>query len=138
MYFIFGSFYTGLGFRPTPPPEKIDSTLIHFRPGNPDSYSHWKNDLESFLKRMQFQNSYQFCFYSCLTFFVLFCLFRFLLWTCSAYREAYDKASPECRRLPAKNCVFAINLNDGQNPCRSEFGYDRGNPCVLIKLNRVN
>jgi len=40
----------GLGFRPSPKIEKVDSTLIHFRPGRNESYFPWVQDLNNFLQ----------------------------------------------------------------------------------------
>jgi len=43
----------GLSYRPAARLEKIDSTLIHFRPGVNASYHHWAKDIEQFLKPYQ-------------------------------------------------------------------------------------
>jgi len=40
----------GLGYRPSPKFENVDSTLIHFRPGRNESFYPWVQDLKNFLK----------------------------------------------------------------------------------------
>lgn len=42
---------TGLGFRPRPPPEKVESTLIWFTSGEGGNWGHWVNNLDEYLKR---------------------------------------------------------------------------------------
>ena len=42
----------GLGFRPNERIDKVDSTLIHFRPYQNASYAHWVKDLDNYLKSM--------------------------------------------------------------------------------------
>ena len=44
---IFHYYFTGMGFRPMP---KIDSTLIKFHQGNPESYKKYTENIKTFLK----------------------------------------------------------------------------------------
>lgn len=41
----------------------------------------------------------------------------------------------DCRSIPTRGCPFVADLS--QHSCGSNFGYDTGSPCVLLKLNRV-
>ena len=45
----------GLGFRPRPKDENIDSTLIWFKNGNnEDNWKYWSDSLQEFLDRMYY------------------------------------------------------------------------------------
>lgn len=101
----------GLGFRPRPRDEHIDSTLIWFKNGNNENWKHWSDSLEKFL-------------------------------------EPYKKSSADAG-AHIENCgenQFASNgkfchfdINNIPSVCSAEnsFGYQRGDPCVLIKLNKI-
>lgn len=41
----------GLGFRPSPPEENIDSTLIWFNASRPETVDYWVENLNKFLER---------------------------------------------------------------------------------------
>lgn len=44
---------SGLGFRPRPDSEHIESTLIWFKPGaGKQNWQHWKENLDQFMKRL--------------------------------------------------------------------------------------
>jgi hypothetical protein len=44
------SFFPGLGFRPSPPVDNVESTLIWYRGTDRKQYQHWTNSLEKFLE----------------------------------------------------------------------------------------
>jgi len=102
----------GLGFRPRPPEKNIGSTLIWFKHGDKESsWGHWANDLDKFL-------------------------------------ENYDKGGDDkgqhvdsCTNnespAPTKFCFFDIKKLGNICSKSNEFGYRKGEPCVLIKLNRI-
>lgn len=48
LYFIF--LFVGLGFRPQPPLENVESTLIWYRGTDSENFKYWIDSLESFLK----------------------------------------------------------------------------------------
>jgi len=102
----------GMGFRPMPPESNIESTLIWFEQGQNRTMNHWIKNLQSFL---------------------------------APYRE---KNTPgefgECEKKPEKEadsksvCDFQVE-NDRMKECVEGkfYGYDKGRPCVAVKLNRI-
>jgi sodium/potassium-transporting ATPase subunit beta len=40
----------GLGFRPLPPEDNVESTLIWYKGTNPENFNMWTNSLDDFLK----------------------------------------------------------------------------------------
>lgn len=43
-------YFLGLGFRPQPPEDNVESTLIWYKASGPDNYKHWVKSLEEFLQ----------------------------------------------------------------------------------------
>jgi sodium/potassium-transporting ATPase subunit beta len=43
--------FLGLGFRPLPPEDNVESTLIWYRGTNKENYEVWTNALDEFLHR---------------------------------------------------------------------------------------
>lgn len=50
-YFIDFSHSTGLGFRPLPPEDNVESTLIWYRGTNKENFEVWTDALDEFLSR---------------------------------------------------------------------------------------
>lgn len=104
----------GLGFRPSPPYDYVDSTLIMFTHGQGagDDWKHWTTELEKFWEPYAkgLDNSGEF------------------VEDCSFTKK---KSSKE------KVCFF--DTKTISEPCFPEsfFGYDKGNPCIFIKLNKI-
>jgi len=103
----------GLGFRPRPRNENVESTLIWFKPGSAeDSWKHWSENLANFL---------------------------------DPYEKPLDADKGEhvvqCdgNQTAESNKFCAFDIKDSLSNCTKakNFGYDRGVPCVLIKLNRI-
>merc|ERR1711881_654062 len=104
----------GVGYRPKPPMSHVESTLVQFRHGDLGNWKSWVERLDEFL---------------------------------TEYKEVGKKPKPnanhvECSfdSLPGEDqfCQFQTNeLITG--PCTEEnkYGYDKGSPCILIKLNKV-
>ncbi|KAH9398598.1 PREDICTED: sodium/potassium-transporting ATPase subunit beta-like [Rhagoletis zephyria] len=102
----------GLGFRPRPRDENIDSTLIWFKNGKESSeWGYWSKSLEDFLRPYSQSN----------------------LDAGSHVEQCAGNKAPEA----GKFCYFDIKLIDNNCTVERNFGYDRGQPCVLIKLNRI-
>lgn len=56
------------------------------------------------------------------------------------YRTKYDELK-ECMKshLRSTDCPFLVNFEQKENPCQpNSFGYSLGEPCFLLKLNRVS
>lgn len=100
----------GLGFRPSPSVDKVDSVLIDFKHGETGNWQLWTNDLEKYLKRYENASA-----------------FGQHITTCS-----FDQ-------LPADGQVCDFDLHDLGTKCSKEesFGYKAGQPCIILKLNRI-
>lgn len=99
-----------LGFRPMPNDKNIDSNLVRFKHGIRGDWSHWTSSLEKFLKPYDTVSSSGQHFTSC----------------------SFDKL-PEPNRV----CAFDIKLLGVQCTKEERFGYERGRPCIILKLNRI-
>jgi len=109
----------GVGFRPMPPDESIESTLIWFRHGNDNgNWLPWVERLDEHLK--DYKNS-------------------------THYENLPDGShSVECGPLgskqPGTQGMCRIDREElFKGPCTSEsgYGFKDGKPCVLIKLNKI-
>lgn len=101
----------GLGFRPRPPEEKVDSTLIWFSSGDNGNWQHWRDDLKSFLEPYQRSNNPG----------------------SAEHIVGHCTSDPE----PGKFCLFNIRRIPDVCSESNAFGYKFGTPCILIKLNRI-
>jgi len=105
----------GLGFRPRPREENVESTLIWFKQGhNEHNWKHWSDNLNKFLEPYEKANEN------------------------SADRGAHiDQCDNDKGPTDEKFCYFDIKKIDNNCTKGQDFGYKRGDPCVLIKLNRI-
>ncbi|KAL1430044.1 hypothetical protein MTO96_015526 [Rhipicephalus appendiculatus] len=102
----------GLGFRPRPPEKNVDSTLIYFKAGTGGNWKYWVEDLQEFLKdydRQEADGEH--------------------LRTCSFEQPIDPKENKACR--------FALENIASNCSSAQQFGYEYGQPCVLLKLNRI-
>ncbi|KFM82396.1 Sodium/potassium-transporting ATPase subunit beta, partial [Stegodyphus mimosarum] len=103
----------GLGFRPLPHPDNVDSTLIWFTHGGGSTSAGWRYWVESLDKFIRpYQGGQQFGEH------VLSCDFE----------TQYDKPHV---------CKFDIDKLGDFCTYPNHFGYDVGHPCVLLKINRI-
>ncbi|XP_013773290.1 sodium/potassium-transporting ATPase subunit beta-like [Limulus polyphemus] len=100
----------GVGFRPSPPEENVDSTLIWFRHGSSKQWEYWVDSLNEFLE--PYQGGQQ-------------------------HGEHLTTCSFEETRKPEEVCHFNLDLINNNCSSSRKFGYDVGRPCVLIKINRI-
>lgn len=100
----------GLGFRPSPPQDNIDSTLIWFNATRPETVNYWVNNLDDYLKPYKEQ---------------------------TVGGNTIDCRRDQTT-TPEKVCYFPFGKGQ-EEICSSErqYGYPEGKPCVLIKLNRI-
>lgn len=100
----------GLGFRPSPPDDNIDSTLIWFNATRNETVDYWVQNINDYLKPYHMHDT------------------GFNVQTCT--RE--QTASRE------RVCHFPIQTGT-QYACSAErqYGYPEGKPCVLLKMNRI-
>ncbi|XP_064455533.1 sodium/potassium-transporting ATPase subunit beta-like [Ornithodoros turicata] len=101
----------GLGFRPRPPESTVDSTLIYFKAGSGGTWKYWVDDIVDFTKDYRRQDSD------------------------GEHVQTCGFAGP--RASKDKACKFSLedisaNCSEAQN-----YGYEYGQPCVLLKLNKI-
>ncbi|KAF7989745.1 hypothetical protein HCN44_008419 [Aphidius gifuensis] len=102
----------GLGFRPMPPAENVESTLIWFKGSDRDNYKYWVNSLVKFLEEYKKPGS-------------------------TPGRGANIKDC-DYTRLPGPGQVCVVDTR-GLGTCTEEdfFGYHKSSPCVFLKLNKI-
>ncbi|XP_063974103.1 sodium/potassium-transporting ATPase subunit beta-2-like [Diachasmimorpha longicaudata] len=102
----------GLGFRPMPPEDNVESTLIWFKGSNRTNYNYWVTSLKNFLADYKKPGS----------------------------SPGRGQNVVNCRDgkiiEPWQVCV--VNVRDW-HPCTEEnfFGYHTSSPCVFLKLNKI-
>jgi len=104
----------GVGYRPMPADGSVESTLIHFRHGELGNWDEWKKRLVDFLK---------------------------------PYEEIGKKPKPnanhvECSfdNMPGEDQFCQVKTSELiTGPCTEDnhYGFDKGKPCILIKLNKI-
>jgi sodium/potassium-transporting ATPase subunit beta len=106
--------YPGMGYKPQP---DITTTLIRFEQGQPESYSKYTTQIQTFAADYEYDqqsgDNYQ---------------------DCSGYSENPnpDKVCRFLLRDPSKDTqMFQSCVKD------KDYGYDEGQPCVLLKLNKI-
>ncbi|KAF0294658.1 Sodium/potassium-transporting ATPase subunit beta [Amphibalanus amphitrite] len=101
----------GLGFRPRPPAERIESTLVMFNEGPGENWGHWVSELTNVTEKYK------------------------------QVPEKYKKNMKTCNYGDEMEgddfCVF--NIEELGPKCRKDrnFGYEAGNPCIIVKLNKI-
>ncbi|XP_054715690.1 sodium/potassium-transporting ATPase subunit beta-like [Uloborus diversus] len=100
----------GLGFRPSPPPENMDSTLIWFNVSREDTVKYWVENLNAYLKPYEDHKT-------------------------GPTIQSCTKEQPASKD---RVCRFEVPKGT-DNICSPEmkYGFEAGKPCVLIKLNRI-
>jgi hypothetical protein len=58
------SVFLGLGFRPSPPIDNVESTLIWYKGTDREQYRHWTDSLEKFLEGKHTLFLIFFCFFT--------------------------------------------------------------------------
>lgn len=103
----------GLGYRPMPPLDYVESTLVWFKLGGKASeWKSWSDRLEDFLT--PYDNLEE-----------------------SEGRSTQDCPANQPWAKDGKACLF--QQSELGNWCTKEnnFGYQQGQPCVIIKLNKI-
>lgn len=100
----------GLGFRPLPHPDNVDSTLIWFTHGSGREWGHWVDSLEKYLEAYEPGRQQGEHLLSC------------------TFDRIYDKPHV---------CPFTLEQLGSTCTRANNFGYDVGKPCMLLKINRI-
>jgi len=100
----------GLGFRPMPSTDQVESTLIWFQQGKKTNWEHWYNELETFLG--PYDEGRQ-------------------------DGEHFSQCDWNIPRDQNKVCNFDIKTLGNNCTRENYFGYHLGRPCVVVKMNRI-
>ncbi|XP_058808798.1 sodium/potassium-transporting ATPase subunit beta-2-like [Phymastichus coffea] len=102
----------GLGFRPLPPLENVESTLIWYKGTDRSNYEHWITSLEEFLHDYRTPGTKPGR-------------------GANIHNCDYDHA-------PAPGQVCAVDVKNW-HPCTKEnsYGYHKSQPCIFLKLNKI-
>jgi len=98
----------GLGFRPMPPDSHVESTLVWFKRSDSQNLDVWVNKIDEFLQ--PYKNV-----------------------TVSGNVVSCDYNTP-----PIENKVCFVDVKEWE-PCTKDSGYsyNKGAPCVFLKLNKI-
>lgn len=104
-----------LGFRPLPPKERVESTLIWFDVNDNKTYKGWVDSLNDYIAPYTKENNAKYPDRKVIT--------------CSDSKKADA----------SKNEVCEVDVTNLGPDCKNEtaWGYKKGEPCVLLKLNRM-
>merc|ERR1711962_504336 len=109
----------GLGYRPMPPNESVESTLVFFRHGGSGNWKGWVERLDSYLKHFFHDGAYK------------------------TIEDNKNKDLVDCNfeeLKPGNNqyCrVKSADLMKEQCTLDTKYGFETGTPCLLLKLNRI-
>ncbi|CAG5134096.1 unnamed protein product [Candidula unifasciata] len=100
----------GLGFRPQP---DVTTTLVRFVKGDGSSYVHYLDHIEAYIQyyenELQVGDNYKDC------------------------SEIRTRRTEELNKV----CVFDPIVLGGDCVKQQNYGFDDGQPCILLKLNRI-
>lgn len=130
--FLFGLF-VGLGFRPMPPSENIESTLIWYKGTNYENYRQWTDSLDEFLKSM-----YHVTFFFCSKLIIFFVMIGYKTPGSDSPGRGQNIFDCKYNSPPPPGKVCNVNIKDFKK-CTQEnhYSYHKSSPCVFIKLNRI-
>jgi len=104
----------GVGYRPRPASGSVESTLVHFRHGELGNWKAWSERLTEFLG--PYNNI--------------------------GKKPKLDALNVECSfdSMPGENQFCQVRTSELiTGPCTEDnhYGFDKGKPCILIKLNKI-
>jgi len=103
----------GLGYRPMPPDDYVESTLVWFKLGGKASeWKSWSDRVQDFLQPYDDQAEKE-------------------------GRTVKDCLNSEKERTKDKACNFKLEQLGSECTKENKFGYQLGKPCILIKLNQI-
>lgn len=105
----------GLGYRPRPPSDRIESTLVMFNRGKGENWGHWVSELTNVTKEYNDANN----------------------------KIPANPNSQKCTGAKTETletdqfCQFDIAKLGTACSAPNKFGYEVGHPCIMIKLNKI-
>ncbi|CAG0885111.1 unnamed protein product [Darwinula stevensoni] len=100
----------GLGFRPRPPDEQVDSTLVMFSKGREEGYTYWVSAMDEYLKAYDVGDGHDENSVNC----------------------SFNNPPKE-----GKVCRFPLSELGSECTKEEKYGYSIGKPCIVIKLNKI-
>uniref|UniRef100_A0A1D1Y1U2 Sodium/potassium-transporting ATPase subunit beta-2 n=1 Tax=Anthurium amnicola TaxID=1678845 RepID=A0A1D1Y1U2_9ARAE len=102
----------GLGFRPLPPGDNVESTLIWYKTSDVKNYESWTNELDVFLEPYHAKTNME------------------------ATGENVVACDYNLPPGPGKVCQVDMRK---MNACNKEnsYNYKKGGPCIFLKLNKI-
>lgn len=103
----------GLGFRPHPSEDNVESTLIWYKGTKYENFKHWKEALDEFLKEYKTPGI-----------------------TTGRGQNIHDCSFRQ--PAPPEGSVCNVNIRDFMD-CSQEqnYGYHTSSPCIFLKLNKI-
>lgn len=102
----------GLGYRPRPPADRIESTLVMFNEGPGENWGHWVKELTNITEEYKIVDK--------------------------EHRKNMDKTCDYGSKMEGqKFCEFKIGTLGTQCSKNRKFGYEAGKPCIIVKLNKI-
>lgn len=101
----------GLGFRPRPPADSIESTLVMFNEGAGENWGHWVEELTNFTKEYKAVSDED--------------------------RKRMVKCGYDTKLGKDQFCEFDVASLGKKCNSEMKFGYEAGRPCIIIKLNNI-
>lgn len=104
---------SGLGFRPHPPADNVESTLIWYNGTKQEDFQHWQTALDDFLHDYKQLGT--------------------VAGRGSNLQECDYKQYPERGRV----CPVRIEKFGSECTLENHYGYHKTSPCIFLKLNKI-
>jgi len=109
----------GVGFRPQPDQDKnVDSTLIWFDRNRKENYEFWSTQLDVWFNAIPAEGGSD-------------------VTKCSFGNGGTDTYKDKNKKREQISSCFVDNKQFGECNPENKFGYRLGEPCILVKLNRI-
>lgn len=101
----------GLGFRPRPPKERIESTLVMFNEGPGENWGHWVKELTNYTEEYKVIDD--------------------------EHRKNMRTCNSTTKLGKDEFCEFKVSSLGSKCTKDMKFGYEAGKPCIIVKLNKI-
>lgn len=106
-----------MGYRPRPAASNIESSMITYESGKPDTYKDWTSSIEAILSGKEDPNR------------------NYMKSKDLENGVACDSSTEKLK--DGKVCKFDIGTLGSDCKASNDFGYSSDSPCILLKLNRM-